>query len=465
MSDEGFQASPEDQRKAQAFFKAARDKGNLGQYDYAIELFLQGFNFDPDDVDAHRDLRELSLKRKAGGGKPIGMLGAMKLKGGKEGKEALLNAEKLLANDPGQVSYMSTIFTNALKGDFKKTAMWIGKALLQANKDSGREDIKYYLQLKDGYTQLRAWREAVEAAHHAVALRPGDMDLNTELKHLGAQETMAKGKYEQGGNFRDSVKDMDKQRELMVDDGDVRHGDQFTQQIARAEAEFQADPNEPGKLMKLVDLLGKSEDPERENHAIELLEAAHQRTRQYRFRKAMGEIKIAQLKRMERSMRAQVNANPNDAELKKDYYDFRRDQLEQELQHFQEASAEYPTDSNLKYQAALRLVELKRYEEAIPALQEVRSDPKYRVEASIVLGRAFMDAGFADEAVDTFKDLIESYQIKGDDHAITMYYYYGRSLEAKNDVPAAIKAYSQVAQWKFAYRDVQQRIKKLRGSG
>jgi hypothetical protein len=38
------------------------------------------------------------------------------------------------------------------------------------------------------------------------------------------------------------------------------------------------------------------------------------------------------------------------------------------------------------------------------------------------------------------------------------------ALEEKKDVPAAIKAYSTVAQADFNYRDVQARIKRLRAA-
>ena len=79
-----------------------------------------------------------------------------------------------------------------------------------------------------------------------------------------------------------------------------------------------------------------------------------------------------------------------------------------------------------------------------------------------MLGRAFLEAGFADESVDTFKGVIDDYQLKGDDKSIEMTYWYGRSLEEKGDKPAAAKAYSQVAQWNFNYRDTQVRIKKMR---
>lgn len=463
MSEDYIPTPPEDQKKAQAFFDRGRALSQSGQYDYSIEMFMQGLNLDPESVDGHKELREASMRRKASGGKAIGMLASMKLKGGKDAKEAMLNAEKLLASDPGERSYMATVFANALKGGFLETLLWIGKALLQANKDSGKEDIRYYLQLKDGYRQIRRWKEAVEAAQYAVAMKPNDMDLQREQRDLSAMQSMEEGKYDE--SFSGSVRDMGKQKELMEDDADIRVGDALTNQIKRAEAEWQAEPNEYGKLLRLVDLLAKSEVPERENRALELLEEAHEKTKQYRFRRNSGDIKVAQLNRMERSLRQQVNKNPTDEKLKKDYAEFVRDKLNQELTIFQEQSAEYPTEAALRFQVAKRLYLLKNFDEAIPALQDVRSDPKFRVEATMYLGISFLEAEFNEEAVDTFKDLIESYSVKGDENAINMYYWYGRALEAKNDVPPALKAYSQVAQWKFNFRDVQVRIKKLRGQG
>ena len=83
-------------------------------------------------------------------------------------------------------------------------------------------------------------------------------------------------------------------------------------------------------------------------------------------------------------------------------------------------------------------------------------------DAGVALGRAFLDAGFADEAVDTLGSVITDYVNKGDKRSIEMTYLYGRALEQKGDKEAAIKAYSQVTQWDFNYKDTQARLKKAR---
>jgi len=106
--------SEEDRKKAQTFFSHGTSMAGSGQYDYAISMFLDGLRLDPDSVDAHQKLRETSLKRKASGGKSLGMLEAMKLKkASKDDKENLLNAEKLLAHDPGNTDHMLSIAQNA----------------------------------------------------------------------------------------------------------------------------------------------------------------------------------------------------------------------------------------------------------------------------------------------------------------------------------------------------------------
>jgi hypothetical protein len=69
-----------------------------------------------------------------------------------------------------------------------------------------------------------------------------------------------------------------------------------------------------------------------------------------------------------------------------------------------------------------------------------------------------------DEAVDTIKVIIDDYPTKGDERSREMTYWYARALEEKKELPTAMKAYSQVAQWDFNYRDVQARIKRLRSA-
>ena len=96
---EGYkEVPPEDRAKAKVFFERGKTVAGTGNYEYAIEMYLQGFALDPDAIDAHQELRDISLKRKASGGKAMGFLEAMKLKRpNSDDKVNMLNAEKLMS--------------------------------------------------------------------------------------------------------------------------------------------------------------------------------------------------------------------------------------------------------------------------------------------------------------------------------------------------------------------------------
>lgn len=464
MADESeYRQVPDaDRKKAEAFFKQGRTVASAGQFDYAIEMYLQGLKFDPEATEAHQALREISLKRKASGGKDMGMMQKMKNRYGKDDVENMIVAERFLAYDPGNTNRMLELLKYAAEAECKQATMWVGPMLLRANIDSGKPEIGKFLALKDAYMRLGDWQHAVDAAQHALRMRPQDMDLAAEVKNLAAQQTMKAGNYGQGGSFRDSVKNSDEQRKLMDADKDIRSVDALTASIIEARQQYQAEPNEPGKLTKLVDALMKTEQSEYENEAIEVLDAAYKRTGAFRWRFAIGKIKLQQLKRMERSLREEVAKNPKDEEAKKTYKEFLKDRAEEELKEFTLAAENYPTDLTFKYEMARRLIQLGQHTDAIPLLQQAVADAKLRVEGTIELGKAFLAAEFHDEAVDTLHGLTETYQGVGDTKAKEIWYWYGRSLETRGDNPEAIKCYSKVTMWDFNYRDVQARIKALR---
>lgn len=461
---QGYRDVPEeDRKKAKVFFDRGRTVSDTGNYDYAIEMFLQGLAIDPDSVEAHQTLREIAMKRKASGGKSLGMFEKMKLsRAGKDDRETMLKAEKILSYEPGNVDAMQTVIQSAYKAGFYDTVLWLGPIFQKANADSKSPDINKYIALRDIYVELKRWRLATDACSAALALRPDDMDLLKTMKNLGAVETMDQGGYGAGGSFRDSIRDMAGQKKLIEQDKDIRNVDFIGQQISDAEEALAANPEDQAKLTHLVECLVKSESMENENRAIELLDQWYQKTRQFRFRLSLGRIKMAQLRRQERAERTRLQKSPNDAALREQYMQFIREKNEEELKEFTLFAENYPTDMGMRYEMAVRLFNLNRFQDAIPIFQQARNDPKHRTDASVLLGRAFLEAGYPEESADTLKASLEEYELKGDTRSKELHYWYARALEKKGDSPAALKSYSQVAVWDFNYRDVQARIKKLR---
>lgn len=464
LVDGQHEVSESDRKKAKTFFDHGNTVAGTGNYEYAIEMYISGLTLDPDSTEAHQTLRDISLKRKVAGKKPLGFLDAMKLKRpSRDDKQNLLNNEKLLAFDPGNTDYMIGILQNGVRGHFYNTVMWIGPILQKANADSPKPDVNKFLVLRDSYITLEQWKLATDACHYAAMMRPEDMDLQKALRDLGAKETEKRGRYGDAKTFTESVNNMTEQQRLMIQEKNVNTMDQMKVLIAAAEKELRADPEDVGKISKYVDTLVRTENPDIEGQAIELLEATYKRTGAFRWRWRIGQIHMAQLNRMERSLRQAVNSNPSDNDARQAYAQFKQEMLLEELKEYQLASDNYPTDTKLRFEVAAHLYALRRYDEAIPVLQQLREDPKFKIEATTALGKAFLESNFVDEAVDTLAGVISEYQGKGDNKSMDMTYTYGRALEMKKEMQAALKAYSQVAQWSFNYRDVQARIKKIKG--
>ena len=64
--------------------------------------------------------------------------------------------------------------------------------------------------------------------------------------------------------------------------------------------------------------------------------------------------------------------------------------------------------------------------------------------------------------MDTLKDLVSGYQGTGDEISKEVYYWLGRSYEADGTVAEAMASYNQIIQWDYNFRDVRDRIEKLR---
>jgi hypothetical protein len=119
---------------AESFFVRARAMASEDHFEYAIELYLDGLEFDPDNLAAHQALRDVGLQRKAAGGKDLSMLEKVKLrKPARDAAGDLLNTEKLLAYDPGNISWMAAAAQHAKRADLPRATQYFLQLSVIAN--------------------------------------------------------------------------------------------------------------------------------------------------------------------------------------------------------------------------------------------------------------------------------------------------------------------------------------------
>jgi len=454
--------------KGKAFFDRGRNVADTGNYDYAIDMYIEGLNREPFNAAEHEALYKISLTRKIKGGKPAGGLLGPKLPyKGKSPKEAMLNHEFLLAKDPGNISAMLAIVRNAVILELKDVVLWSGGLLLQANKTSKSPKKEIFVEVGQIYEKLEEYEKASDALRFALQLDPNNQEMIARAKDLAAQETLKKGKYEQGASFTSSIKDVEETKKLLQEENLGRSEEYRLKELVIAKAAYEQNPMELQVISKYVKTLVEMDDEQHENEAIEVLRKAFVDTKIYRLKAGIGDIRMKQFKRNLRMLREHVRANPADKEMIQQFEQANKERLAYEIDEWKERAEHMPTDLLVKFELGVRMWEAKRFDEAIVALQEAQQNPKHRVDAMLYLGRSFLIQGMLPEAVETLRRAIEDYDLapSGDKKSKDLHYWYGRSLEENGAASGAIEVYSKIIRWDIGFLDARKRLSDLRARG
>ncbi|MBW8039599.1 MAG: tetratricopeptide repeat protein [Planctomycetes bacterium] len=452
--------------KAHAFFERAQQAAGKQNFDYAIEMYLDGLRFDPDALEqGHLRLYELALKRQGKDGKKPSMVERVKRLRGKTPIEQMLNAEYLFAKDPDHLHYAEAMLKAAVAGGYQRTAGWIANLVFQANNASSKPSASTYMLLKDSYKSIGQYDKAIVACQLASKLKPDDADLADEFKNLTAELTMARGKYDQEGDFRQSIQNREEQEKLQSQQAVVKTEDYKQSAVEEARKAYTQDPNLPKNIFGLAQALSDLQDSKADKEALELLENAYKTKNDFSFKQRAGELRMKQLRRKIRKAKAAVEAKPEDSEAKARLSQLNAQRNSVELEHYRMCVENYPTDLQAKYEYGSRLIRNKKYDDAIPLFQEAQKDPRHKISSMDKIGLCFFLKGWYADAIDIFTQAIELYDIKDDGVAKELRYNLARSYEQKGDPEKALEIFRKIAQLDFGYRDVRQRVDKLRGQG
>ena len=465
------------QMKAQAenFFSRAKEIATKGNHEYAIQMCFEGLRRNPDAQQAHQLLLEQALRRQAAGGKKTGLLASLKLKltrtgqstqlfsrgGQKDPVDELMAAEAVWAKDPMNLDLVDGVLEKMISAGCLASANWLATWLSEANARPEKPDGQRFSMLADVFARLSEPDKAVEVCRRAVSVLPDDTRMAAKLNNMLALQTMRKGKYDDEG-FRQSLQNREEQDELQQAQTISRRTSVADDKIAQARKSLQEDPTQSSKIMVLVDALLLKDDEESDREAIDVLQKAHRQSGAYRFSQRAGEVQLRANRRQARALRAEVQAQPDNEDLGRAYKQMLKEHLEAELAHFQDSAKHYPTDMRLRYEMGRRFLQLARYDEAIPALQDGQRDPKNHLKALSMLGQCFYKKQWYSDAIDVYLRALESPETLAGDINKELQYHLGRAYEDAGELEKAAKAYSTVAQIDFLYKDVKDRLGRLR---
>ncbi len=460
MQDDTFDAGLE---KARAFFARAEEVASTDNFDYAIDLYLEGLRFAPDALeDGHAPLRRLSLIRQGKGGKKPSMLEIIRHKGGKLPQDEMLNAEFLLAKDPDNLGYAEAMLKAAVAGGHHRTAEWIAHLIFEANKASRKPSFSTFILLKDSYAKLQMFSRAVAACEAALQVRPNDDQLRNELRDLCASMTMEKGKYGQTADFRGSIRDKEAQDRLHSQEAVVKSAQTRQDAVEMARKRLREGRVSSVNVLDLADALADLETEEGYQEAFGVLNQYYEQTRDFSFKRRLGELKLRQLRYGIRAINEQLKSEPQNAELKEKQAQLVAAMEREELEHYRLCQENYPTDLRFKYEYGRCLVRAQQFDQAIPLFQEAQRDPKLRLISMDKIGLCFLLKGWYEDAIDIFQKALSECPNQESPVAKDIRYNLARSYEAFDRKKEALEMYRKLAQVDFGYKDVGQRIDNLR---
>jgi len=477
-SASGFDRDP---RKARRFFDHAETVSEAKNYDYAVEMFISGLRHDPDNMNRHEELLEVAKRRKVSGGKKAGLKDKLKSIGS-DAVAKMLDAEKIWAMDFGDAGLMREFMKRAVEADeaeddlsLGEVAFWIGSMAMDL--PGLKPKAKEYIQLRDLFSRVGRYDKAIEACKRAIRLDMSNQNLMAELKDLEAQNYAANNTSTEKGGFRENVADAEAAQEAQL--GNSRTVSAVDAAIEKRRAEYEEDPEDLDRQAKLVDALLKKEEYAEEEEAMTLLTRSHETTGQYRYKVRVGDIKMKQFNRDIRDIKKNLKAAPGEEYFTGRLKETTQEKLDFELGEYQERVKNYPTDLKLKFELGKRMFQTNLIDEAIGLLQDAKREPKSKGQAYLLLGRCFTKKGWAEEAIDTIADGIESHPLADDGLGKELRYDKMVALMAAAEKAGKVeqaeeanKLASELLQSDINYKDIKQKkqdtsalLDKLRSGG
>lgn len=425
-------------------------------YDFAVQVYQQLLEIDPDQGEARAGLRQALRQRyeRKKGGRLLGVLkGATPLALGKTlartGKHAAAarSLESYLATQPLDEEANLLLGASLEAQEHFRSALAVYEFLAEIA-PRNPEGLK-----RAGALMHRNGDHAKALAYYERALEadPRDREALKARKDLAAEAAISQARFEEVSHSREQIKDKDRARSLERSQRLHRSEEELREQLTRLEERFADAPADPDLMIEMADVHERLKDPQA---AWDLLERALQ------YRKDSLELRdraaAMQLKALKRAL-----AQADKADRREE-----ADRLEAELRTLEGADLERrlesrPQDAGLRLQLGRLLLRQGAFDEAAAQLQKAVGDPRLKGESLFLLAQCFHQKGFLDLARREYQKALDTQQ-SADERTREILYNLGAIAEAEGDLSEARTCYARIYAVDIGYRDVAAKMEQLK---
>ncbi len=472
---------------ADSYFQKADLALKKHNYEYAIELFLQGLSIDPKITARRRQLHQIeTLAIQEKGGNPAGgMATKLKVMGNeaqvkklhfqKKYDEEVIEIEKILRHQPQNVGALNALAQALELMEVHDGAIATYEEIIALNKT----DVEAFRRMGKLLDKIGDVDKAIECWEKVKLYKPEDKEAGKAIRDLSAAKMVKQqdDRKKAGGDesFRALLKDQSESEELQKKQMIIRTDEDRKRAIRFKVEEIKKDSQnsrlwrELGALFQDLKEWAKAEESFRKAMEVNPQDL-------YAVEK-LGTLKETrldlELEELRKKIEASGNGNVDPSLL--DLLPKKEEEVRKfKLTEYDRRCAAHPTDYELKVKLGKVLRESRKFDEAIGQFQKAVKDPKLKVVSHTQIGHCFVEKELYDLAIGQFSSALSGVADIDSEVGKDIKYSLADANERKGDHnPAdasrrkadyltAIDLFQQIMSIDIAYRDVSGRVDKLR---
>ena len=465
------------------YFKKAHQAAKKQNFEYAVELYMQGLMIDPKASDQRRTMhRVMTLAIEEKGGNPQGGIGVKlkvmpivanvkKLSMQQKWDEAIIEYEKTLRFQPQNTGTLFGLASALVSNDCPESAIGILEEIVAVDKghiESYRKLGKLWAKLDDPETAISYWEKLKQ-------YKPDDKEAGKAIRDLSAATMVRRAEERKAAtgdeSFTALLADEDKSAELEKKARIIRTDEDRIEAIKFKREELKSDQKNSRLWRELGSLY---QDLKKWEHAEKSYKNALKVNPHDLFAiEKIGTLMESRLEQELEDLRKEVSENGASEELQEKLAAKETEFRGFKVNEYERRVKAHPTDYELKMRYGRVLMQTQEFDAAIEQFQKAIQDPKFKIAALSCNGTCFFEKGLLDLAGNQFKSALgEVSSDPNSDVAKEIKYKLGLVSEEKAKqaadpagqkphVEEALVWFQEIMAVDIGYMDVSARVSKL----
>lgn len=364
-------------------------------------------------------------------------------------------AENCLQLNPKNISVLYALGEAAKEAKYIDTSISVLESILSFDK-SHVKSLKtlgaIYINDKEDLEKARVYYQK------ASRLAPQDAEASKSAKDLAARITA--NQYGKAKSSKDLIKDRDKAQDLEADQAILRTEDDFKRAIERTKKKLETNPESKKDLRKLGDLYQKLGELDKAVHVYEKILSLDPTS--FDIKCKISDCNILKVDKKVKKLQGSLKKQPNNPNIKQELQKTLKQKLEVEIKEYSIQIKDQPTNNDIRFKLGYALFNANRFDDAITQFQYSVKDPRKKVHSATYMGQAFLRKKDFELAITQFNNALKALSAKDREYK-KVQYYLAMAYETSNDTEKAIEIYTSIYKEDINFKDVQARLKKLRG--